>query len=108
MPGALRVSAAAVRPRRGQRVPLRALGRRLDDGDVARRLQMARAEGDRVGADRGGDLIDEGPSCVFRFGASRIVSSSKASAGSVSGPAAFAPIGAMLGCALRDIAFGAA
>ena len=28
-----------------------ALGRRLDDGDVARRLQIAQAEGDRVGAD---------------------------------------------------------
>ena len=33
-----------------------ALGRRLDDGDVARRLQIAQPEYDRVGADRGGDL----------------------------------------------------
>src|SRR5205085_12445202 len=52
--------AAAVGPRRRPRVPLRALGRRLDDGDVARRLQIAQPERDRVGAVRGGDLVDKG------------------------------------------------
>ena len=52
--------AAAVGPRRRPRVPLRALGRRLDDGDVARRLQIAQPERDRVGADRGGDLVNKG------------------------------------------------
>jgi hypothetical protein len=32
----------------------------LDDGDVARRLQITQAEGDRVRACRGGDLVDKG------------------------------------------------
>jgi hypothetical protein len=50
----------AVGTRRGARLPPGALGRRVDDGDVARRLQIAQAEGDRVGADRSGDLVDEG------------------------------------------------
>ena len=34
-------------------------GRRLDDGDVARGLQIAQAKGDRVGSDGGGDLVDK-------------------------------------------------
>ena len=38
---------------------MRALRRRLDHGDVARLLDVAQAEFDRVGADRGGDLVDE-------------------------------------------------
>jgi hypothetical protein len=49
--------AIAVGPRRGARLPLGALGRGFDDGDVARRLQIAQAERDRVGADCGGDLV---------------------------------------------------
>jgi len=60
MPRPVRLSPFAVGPRRGAPLPLGTLGRRLDDGDAARRLQIAQAESDRVGADRGGDLVDEG------------------------------------------------
>ena len=41
-------------------VPLRALDRRVSDGGVARHLQITQAEGDRVGADSGVDLVDKG------------------------------------------------
>jgi len=40
--------AIAVGIRRGPRLPLGALGRRFDHGDVALRLQIAQAECDRV------------------------------------------------------------
>jgi hypothetical protein len=55
--------AAAVGPRRRARLPPGALGCGLDDGDVARLLQIAQAEGDRVGADRGSK--DVGSCCVI-------------------------------------------
>jgi len=45
--------AGAVGPRRWARLPPGMLGRGLDDGDVARRLQIAQAEGELRGA--GGD-----------------------------------------------------
>ena len=47
-------SGLMISPQSCATVNLRALGRCLDDGDVARRLQIAEAKGDRIGADRGG------------------------------------------------------
>ena len=52
--------ALAVGVWRGTRLPPGALGRRLDDGDVARRLQIAQAKRDRVPTRRGCDLVDKG------------------------------------------------
>jgi hypothetical protein len=46
--------------RRRARLPPGALGRGFDNGDVARRLQIAQAKGDRVRTGRGGDLVDKG------------------------------------------------
>ncbi len=52
--------AAAVGPRRRARLPPGGFGRGFDDGDVARHLQIAQAEGGGVGADRGGDFVGKG------------------------------------------------
>mgnify|MGYP003693848493 CR=1 FL=1 len=59
MPRPVRVSPLRSGRGEGRGSHFGALGRGLDDGDVARRLQIAQAEGDRVGAHRGGDLVDE-------------------------------------------------
>src|ERR1700746_3701690 len=51
---------ATTAPERWARLPLGALGRRLDHGDVARRLQIAQPKSDRVGSCCRGDLVDKG------------------------------------------------
>src|SRR5262249_36102194 len=52
--------AALVTARRRPRLPFRLLGCSLDPGDVARFLDVAQAELDRIGVYRGGHLVDEG------------------------------------------------
>src|SRR5262249_50097845 len=51
--------AGLVAARRGPRLPSGFLGRRLDDGDVARVLDVAQPELDRIELETGGDLVDE-------------------------------------------------
>ncbi len=55
-----RQASVMLRPLNVSPVPLRALDRRVSDGGVARRLQITQAEGDRIGADSGVDLVDKG------------------------------------------------